>query len=374
MITTPSTPSRTARNLLVAALAALVAGCGSTNSIVIQDKKYEYRRAEQTDPLEVPPDLSASGIDERLAVPDIAPRETATFSAYSAERSGVSGEAVLTEIEGVSVERSGNQRWLVINASPSKVWDATRRFWVQTGFTLKREDSALGILETEWHENSAAVPASPIRSMLGKLVGPLMSTPIRDRFRVRLEAGADGMTELFLTHQGLREETGDLGAPVWVHRPSDPELEAEMLYRIMTFWGAEQGVARAGIDRPAPDVKRAELADDGRSLLLRDEFSRAWRRLGVALDRIGFAVEDRDRSGGTYLVRYSNPEGETKRGLSRLAFWRITSETDEGRLYNVVLQPLGTEQSRVTIADEAGVAVDSDTAQRILTLLHEELR
>jgi len=365
------------RSACLITLAALIVGCSSgPSSIVIQDKKYEYRRVVQIDPLEVPPDLTSSGIDERMAVPDIAPRDTATFSDYTRERSGVSGDVVLADIEGVQVERAGDKRWLLINAEPARVWDAMRRFWKQSGFTVKREDAALGILETEWHENAAAVPASGFRRMMTAIAGPLHTIPVRDRFRVRLESVAGGNTELFLTHQGIIEEEGSLGSPVWRHRPNDPELEAEMLYRLMTFWGVDQGIARAQVDEAAPQAEKATLTttENSTSLLVEDAFARAWRRVGVALDRIGFAVEDRDRSRGTYLVRYHDPDADSgsEGVLAKLAFWKASGD-EESALYNVKLKDDG-DRTRIAVGDESGMLVNNSTTRRILELLYEELR
>lgn len=375
MILTNDPSLKAVRSACLIVLVTLIAGCSSTPSIVIQDKKYEYRRAEQIEPLEVPPDLTSAGLDERLAVPDVAPRDSATFSAYSRERAGTPGGAVMVEVEGVRVERAGDQRWLVINASPERVWDATRRFWKHSGFLIKREDARLGILETEWHENRAAIPAGFIRGALGKVIGPLFSATVRDRFRVRLEPGEAGATELFLTHQGLEEKKETTGR-VWRQRPADPELEAEMLYRMMIFWGIDQGVARAQVDDAVPQPERASLAeaDGGSALLVHDGFARAWRRVGVALDRIGFAVEDRDRSRGLYLVRYHDVDagGEKQGILARLAFWKRSDDALRA-LYSVMLLE-GGDRTRIVVGDESGALIDNSTVRRILELLHEELR
>ena len=64
---------------------------------------------------------------------------------------------------------------------------------------------------------------------------------------------------------------------------------------------------RSAAEQPAR--ARIEKANDGASrLVVDDSFDRAWRRVGLALDRTGFTVVDRDRSKGLYFVRYANPD------------------------------------------------------------------
>ncbi len=90
-----------------------------------------------------------------------------------------------------------------------------------------------------------------------------------------------------------------------------------------------------GVDRApiGPDRARLEKAADGASRLVVDDgFDRAWRRVGLALDRVGFTVVDRDRSKGTYFVRYANPEVDAKKEkgfLDKLMFWKDDVEKPE---------------------------------------------
>ena len=63
--------------------------------------------------------------------------------------------------------------------------------------------------------------------------------------------------------------------------------------------------------------------EEGNGVLTLDEpFDRAWRRVGLALDRVGFTVEDRDRAKGLYYVRYVDPKTDGKKsdGLVRTFF------------------------------------------------------
>ena len=200
------------------------------------------------------------------------------------------------------VERDGNQQWLVVHGAPSQVWPKVREFWLQEGFLVKMEDPRVGILETGWAENRADIPGGPIRNFLGKVIDAVYSSATRDQFRVRLERGTEsGTTEVFLTHRGVEEVLqGGIedGNAVWQPRPTDPELEAEMLKRLMVYLGIEEQKAEAMVARQSGPTVRAQMVsnDSGSMLIVNEDFSRAWRRTGVALDRVGFAVEDRNRS------------------------------------------------------------------------------
>ncbi len=374
-------PSLTVLRGLALAVAALaLAACASRN-ITVQDKKIEYQQAYEVPQLEIPPDLSSNSLDDRMVVPDINPRDTATYSAYAGERQQGGrpvGSGVLPDVENVRMERQGDMRWLVVRADPAEVWGPTRDFFITLGFLLTREDPTLGILETDWLENRAAIPKGAIRSTLSKIPGVegLYSSDTLDRYRVRLEKGTEpGTTELYLTMRGL-EQVAKGPEYVWQERPTDPELEAEMMVRIMMHWGATEERARQKLATPTVRPDRARLLASGSvptGLVVLEDFSRAWRRTGVALDRIGFAVEDQDRAGGLYSVRYQDLEEARKEEgwLSKMAFW--SDDETEVRSYGIRLTADGAE-TRVAVLDEKGAEIQNQTSQTILKLLYEELK
>ena len=348
---------------------------------MVTDRKVEYKQSREGTSLEVPPDLTSSSIDDTMQVPDINPESTATYSAYSGERSGnrvVRGESVLPDLENVQVARDGNKRWLVVQGAPEQVWPKMREFWLANGWLIKMEDPRVGVLETDWAENRADIPQDVIRGFFSRMVDSLYSAGTRDKYRVRLERGdRDGTTELYLTHRGA-EEVVKGESTVWQTRPNDPELEAEMLGRLMVYFGADRGSARSQLARQGSRSTRARMmrAPDGSAALgLEEGFGRAWRRTGVALDRVGFTVEDRNRGVGVYFVRYNDPlreEAEKEGWLSKLAFWE-SAEADEAKVYQIALKGSG-ERTRIVVLDGDGKRDNSATARRILTLLFEQLK
>lgn len=360
----------------VAALLVLTA-C----STVWPDKEADYKHSRQEESLELPPDLRSGEIEDSLVIP------SATLSEFETESrvAEPSQAGVLPQPEGIRVKQDGRQRWLVVQAPPEQVWPRVRDFWVQNGFLLTVEDPRVGLLETEWVENRADIPQGPIRRVLGKVVDFAYSAATRDKFRIRLERGEQSeTTEVYLTHQGVEEvvegRPDEAGNTVWKPRPNDPALEAEMLQRLMVFMGVEEQRAETRLAQQAEKTPttRAELIRTNLGeveLRLTDDFSRAWRRSGLALDRVGFTVEDRNRSEGIYYVRYNDPlkQQERKGLLSRLAFWSDDDSIDREAQYQIQLQASGA-QTNVIVRDMDGKRDNSKTAARILTLLEEQLK
>jgi outer membrane protein assembly factor BamC len=282
----------------------------------------------------------------------------------------------------VRIERGGSQRWLVVEADAQTLWPAIREFWQDSGFLIDRELPDIGIMQTDWAENRAKIPDSTLRKLIGKVLDQAYSYPERDKFRTRLERGEEpGTTEIFVSHRGVYQVV--VGSErqseqvKWQMRPTDPELEAEMLSRLMRWLGAKEEQVQAQARVVAPE--RAQLTKNGETaeaLMLADSFDRAWRRVGLALDRVGFTVEDRDRSKGLYYVRYLDPDIDGKdksgSGWSRLAFWRSdTGKNDEQYRISVADADNGSE---VRVQDAKGASANSPTAGRILALLQEELK
>lgn len=367
----------------VAGHLVLALALGACSSIEIPTKKIDYRAAAKLPPLEIPPDLTRPGADERFTVPDINPKSGATYSAYSKERVGQvqQGEAnVLPAQDNVRVERAGTQRWLVVKGTPDQIWPVVKDFWQEVGFVVNVERPEAGVMETDWNENRAKVPDGIIRGTLGKLLDSLYSTSERDKFRTRLEPGAQpGTTEIYISHRGMEEVyTNALKEnTAWQPRPPDPELEAEMLRRLMVRFGVQQEQAKQQIAaaKEEPQAKLSQGANGGSALTVNEQFDRAWRRVGLALDRVGFTVEDRDRSNGLYFVRYIDPETDKKddRGwFSKLKFWG-NDESKKNERYRILLKESagGTD---VTVLNKDGAIEKSDTGRRILTLLYEQLK
>lgn len=339
----------------------------------LEGDKVDYKAAAKAPSLSVPPDLTQLPRDTRYTVPGATVSATGYQSASQAP-----GNTIASVFPGMRLEGLGAERWLVVDQPVEKVWPDIKTFWQETGLALVMEDPKLGIMETDWAENRAKLPQDIIRRTLGKIVDGLYSTSMLDRYRTRLERNATGGTEIYISHQGMEEvyRNTDRTQTVWQTRAADPELEIEMLRRLMLKLGASSQQAAVQVAAVAAPQRTSRLDQrEGQPVLLVSEgFDRAWRRVGLTLDRTGFTVEDRDRSQGVYFVRYVEPRapGEEEPGF----FARMFSSTPKDKTpqkYRISVRSEG-DNSTVSVLNAEGGPVLTDHAQRILKVVADDLR
>ncbi|MFN3305113.1 MAG: outer membrane protein assembly factor BamC [Roseateles sp.] len=354
--------------------------------------KVDYRtQSKQTQGLDIPPDLTQLAKDSRAQVQG----GTITASALNASRpttaapaSMAANSVALNAAGEVRIERSGTERWLHTKATPEQVWPALRAFWEERGLQVVKEQPELGIMETNWAENRAKLPQDFIRQTIGKVFDNLYSTGERDMYRTRVERGANG-TDIFISHRGMQEvyTSQSRDSTAWQNRPSDPSLEAEMLSRLLLKLGGQETAAKAVVaETPAqPAAKTSVLAVGGEanrprrslsevpdSLSVNDGFDRAWRRVGLSLDRHGFTIEDRDRAAGLFYLRYADPE---KAGQEEPNFFQrlFGAKAATPVRYRVSVKAEG-DKSTVRILDDRSQPIADDNAKRILSLLMDDLK
>ncbi len=351
-------------------------GCGMISSVIESDK-VDYRSAKKAAPLDVPPDLTQMSKDNRYGVPD--GRGVATASTFQQPKGTLAqGDTVGNpNTPNLRIERIGNQRWLVVKQTPEQLWPQLKEFWTDNGFNLATESSATGVMETEWTENRAKIPQDMIRTAIGKVFDGLYSTGERDKYRTRLERAADGSTEIYISHRGAEEVP--MGAQKetfsWVMRPNDPGLEAIFLSKLMARLGhTDIKEAKMAVNAAAPAALHAKLV--GTTVEVDEGFDRAWRRVGLALDRVGFTVEDRDRVQGVYFVRFVDPDAKPDGFFKKLM--NLGSSDDkakEAQRYRVAVKAAaGATVSAVTVQSNDGKAEASPTGAKILKLLADELK
>lgn len=385
---------RTSIRILIIALASLALGaCGSLNTgSLLPDKRVEYKKARQSaTELEIPPDLSRDTIAQGGVVFDGPSPAVTTYSEYVAAKRGTgtlarSQRSVLPSNPEVQIRRDGDKRWLVIQSSPSAVWDKVLDFWQENGILLVEQDPSAGVMRTAWIENRANIKSDFLTNFIRKSLDGLYATGTRDQYRVRLERGASGATELYLTHTGMEEKlvsgagSSETDQGVWTPSGTDHELEAIMLQRLLAFMGASDAAARVqrksvGSDTPASGL--SSLTTTGTpNLAINTDFARSWRLVGIALNRVGFTVEDRNRTAGNYYVRYNDPsddQPESSGWLSKMAFWRSSKKINDSALYLVNVSG-SASPTIVTVMNENGTPASRETSARILSLLHDQLR
>ena len=346
---------------------------------VLEGDKVDYRSASNAKipTLDVPPDLTQLSKDTHYAVVGGSVSASALKSGQPQPTAAPTVAAL--SLGDVRIERAGNQRWLVVNRPADKLWEPVKDFWQENGFLLAMDQNTLGIMETDWAENRAKIPQDFIRSSLGKLFDSLYSTAERDKFRTRLERNTNGETEIFISHRGMIETvttktSQEAGNTIWQPRPADPELEAEFLRRLMVKLGAPEAQARILVANTGVVKKSATVVtENGQQVVRFDEgFDSAWRRVGLALDRTGFTVEDRDRKQGIYFVRYV-PLNADK---SEPGFFSKLFNSDKGNdaaKYQIAVRSQGNS-TIVSVLDTKGAAETSVNAQRIVKVIADDIK
>ena len=400
-------------------------GCDSI-PFVDQVTQPDYKAIGRSRPLEVPPDLTSATTNDTYAIPG-----STSYSDYKNGQQQDNGQSkILPNPEGMKIVKAGAQKWLVVNATPEKIWPVIRDFWLDMGFAVKKESPETGVMETEWIAQ-ADLKIDTKKGVLDSFddwIDKLGGSATKKKFRTRLDRGLqEGTTEIYMTHRGVEVvddgkekvrtvygeiETGykkeDKNKASVNSDALDNELDAELLRRLMVKLGVADKRAKEIIATPV-NQKRAEIkkeADGSASLEIQDPFDRAWRRVGLALDVIGFVIEDKDRSSGIYFVQYADVDiddsPKKKKGVidtlmfwsdddkkdkevsqakekplsEKLKFWggNDKEKTNPDKQYRVKIVSLDVGGSQVLIEYQDGKRNNSSTANRIMTLLYEQLK
>ena len=341
---------------------------------VLEGEKIDYKSTAKAPSLAVPPDLTQLSRDSRYTVVDGA--VSAAGSQKTPSSDGAKSSVAALALGDVRIERAGNQRWLVINRPAEALWEPIKDFWQENGFLLAMDQKNLGIMETDWAENRAKIPQDFIRSSLGKILDSLYSTSERDKFRTRIERNSNGSTEVFISHRGVMETytSESKNQTVWQPRAADPELEAEFLRRLMQKLGAtKEATAKVASAVAAKATATSSTLNGQPVVLLEEGFERAWRRVGLALDRTGFTVEDRDRNKGVYFVRYVPTDADkSEPGFFKKIFGGSAKATPAEKFQIVVTS--AADKSTVSVLNAAGAPETSDAAKNIVKVIADDIK
>ncbi|HTR08852.1 MAG TPA: outer membrane protein assembly factor BamC [Paraburkholderia sp.] len=394
----------------------LVAGCSSPTP-----GKIDYRsdaKAKESS-LAVPPNMLDETADQRSLPPQGGETSLSSLKQTQAAAPVSDQSQVLPQVPGMHIQRDGTESWLVIdNRTPDQVWPQVRRFWQEQGFLLVVDQRDKGVMETDWNETHPKISDGLVRNTLSWAMGNSYVGAERNKYRTRLETSSAGGTYVFISQKGLSEQvTGtNNDSSKWVPKPNDPALEAEYLKRLMmTLANAKPGVPDAQIAADAdakassnsaskskmPDSAAAATAaqnvaavgqqsGSGSSsssgaqgtsgqyssteLTLGEPYERAWVRVGIALDRANFTVDDRDRTKGIYYVRYVDPQDKTsdEQGFWNQIFHGRKEKT--AKQYKLNVRAVTENQTRIAIVDDSGQIDSSRPAREIMNLMVGELQ
>jgi len=362
----------------------ILAGC---SVLGLGNKRVDYKSgATQLPTLEVPPDLTTPVARSKHTIPGSDGENAANYSDFIKEGQGAqagTGSNVLPVAQNVHLERSGTQRWLVVESNVESNWPLVKEFWQEQGFTIKSDNPSAGLIETDWVERQAKIQKGGISKLFSKIFDQLGSSGEQDMYRTRLERSEDGnSSEIYISHRGMRQELdADKNGYKWRSRPNDPELEASMLQLLMIKLGGEQTsesqVALAKSSSRASSMPKLQEINGNKIIILNESFDKSWRKVGLALDQVGIEIQDKNRVSGIYFVNASKDSAKETSWVDSLMFWR--NESDSKSTNN---SSIGAAQYQIFVREnDAGSEVgalngdsgNDETTQRLTESLYEQL-
>lgn len=311
-----------------------LAACSNTQQ---EQPKLDYKSKKQTAVnLEIPPDLTNPSQGNRYQVPAGSGSVRASDLNKFSKNTDADSQKLLADVANVHIQRDGSQRWLnVDNKQAADIWPLLKTFWQENGFNISNEEPAIGQMETEWAQNRAKIPQDGLRSLFEKVgLAGVYSTSERDKFTIRVEKNNQGGTDVFFVHKGMKEVYTDKSKDItmWEPRPNDPNLEAAFLGRFMQYLGADEKQVQNELTQPA--TRTGELAKlDGNTVLVSGDYDRNWRRIGLALERIGLSVTGHNAEKHAYLVHTIPNEAQAtsnkKPGMFSRLFGKDKSKSAE---------------------------------------------
>jgi outer membrane protein assembly factor BamC len=364
--------------LAAAVVLSTLAGCGSLSSMLAGDR-VNYQKADAAPTLQVPTDLSSPKIDQRYVAPPATVLGNAPQLSITQEGTKTLGLPTARDPLGMHVEEDRDQHWLVVDGrSPEELWPELKTFWSDSGFAIVTDSPGTGVMETDWAENRAKIPQDWFRRTLGKLVDGIYSSGTKDKFRTRVERNADGSTSIYITHRGMEEKAVGRYEETtrWEDTPRDPQLELAFMDRLMNKFGLTKPQAQQLIADARPATARVVRLDESSGvpvIVVNEGLDRAWLRVGLALDRGDFVVDDSNRQQGTFTVRYADPvKSVEKEGLLGKLFTSKPNKNQQ-RAYHVSLRAASTGGTQVSVVDANGQPDTSAEARKIVTLLQTQL-
>lgn len=365
------------RTVLAAAVAALLAACSAS-----EQPKLDYQSAnKKINALEVPPDLRDPRQGDLYGLPDGMAADPDAL-----ERGAASGSRVLVKVKNARIERSGNQRWLVVqDKKAAEMWALLRAFWQESGFTIHSEEPQVGVMETEWAENRAKLPHQGVRKLFDKVgLGSVYTTSERDKFIIRMELNKQNGYDIFFSHKGLEEvyDSKTKDRTVWQPRPNDPNLEAAFLARFMQYLGMDDSVIQEQIARQNDKQQGTEFAKlEQNAVWVAGDAERNINRIGAALDRIGLTVQQFVAERGMFVVQPAPSESDVIRNapksnwLGRLLGMdkKEEKEPEKAPQLFVAVEAVPNGQ-RLHLLDQMGKPYQGADRAKLLENLYRELR
>ena len=264
------------------------------------DTRAEHMDAMTTQGLEIPPRLTQPDTGNALRLPEPSAKARAAFANSASGDSTV--EVIAPVFKGIRLKNDASLYWLEVDSPIEAVWDTLPHFLAAEGIGAERVEKLLGFVDTQWmNEYQVSYGGAEQSSWLKKF-----SPDYKDKFRLRLEKIDQNKTRMYVNHRGVQIAITD-DESEWTQRDSEPMLEREIMYRYMLFAGADKQSA-TGLLAGYKSYQSRVISNDEQlaNFQVQGDEQTVWRRLKIAMDRLGVDVQKTDETGKNIEVLVGN--------------------------------------------------------------------
>jgi len=352
------------------------------NRIDNKEVKINYFSDKSLTPLEVPPDLTSPSYENAFRiqafVEDI---DLNVVNLSNTEKISEINQKILEVPARIEIKSAGTRKWLIVEKEPELVWDLAKQFLREQGFSLKKIDKKLGLIETNYLENKPDIPASSmgfIRSMLASQIDNVSYTlPSVDSYSLRIEPIKKGKsTEVYLSISSMAEvitNSGGQESTLWQFKERNISLETEMLYRLMIYLGSDSAEAREKIlaaqKNSKISINQTTDINGFSKLLINFGIEEAWDNVSWAINNINLEVESKDVKEKSF---YINAARSSDKGF----FTKVFGDDAVRKIFRIYLRPKSKSETEVLFLDvsEENETETKQFSSEIMRLISDQLR
>ncbi len=263
------------------------------NDGYFRDRGSDYLEAETIPPIQIPKELDKSSLEQLFVIPPIEAGEAVLTSEFKVPRPD--RVAINRHEDNIRIQKLGNRRWVVIDSPPEKVWPRVLQFLADSNIGISMKNPIKGMIETTWL--------------------PYQDDEVtKNKYRIFIEHSLQhGTSEIHVRHVMVPRSVSGGGHLTWPNVSVNPERETwlidELVGQLVQDERTSVSFLAQAIDS---EVKSKLIVADGSvpTIEIKLDYARAWASLGLALDRGGFDVNDKDRENGTYYVSHSDKDDD----------------------------------------------------------------
>ena len=352
----------------------VLAACGGPSA------DLEYLDSRTKPNLEIPPDLTLVKVDSGFELPAI----------FSGDGTGSGNKIpVLASVESIKLKGHSDFYWLSIDEPAENLYQLVKDFWASEGFTLAMDEPVIGIMKTHWVFNKEGGKDED-KSFLAKIFGSNDLASSQDQFITRIARdGGTATSQIYISHRGTEYEPKRLLVTLqkdddqsidWKFRASEPELEVEMLSRLMLYLGlrqleVDQQLAKIKLFAPRASI-HTDYAEDETYILVKDEITRTWNRTLHQLERLNFEVISADLSSGlTGNTGVMLVETDIEVEVDTSGFFSFSPNIEIVKMQvKLVVSEESHEITRISMETTQGDTENSAEGVEFLTLLYQYMK